>query len=411
MRFNLTDFINKCVTQRSSSLFLPDIQRFGQVLSTRIDARSVLVIGGAGSIGTAFIKALLHYKPTKLVVVDTNENSLTELVRDLRSSLDYNIPATFLTYPIDFGDPVFEKLLRHEGPFDIVANFAAHKHVRSEKDPYAMEAMLTNNVFKAKLLLDLLLKYKPERFFCVSTDKAANPVNVMGASKKLMEQVIMAYSELLHITTARFANVAFSNGSLPAGFLERIAKQQPLSAPMDVERYFVSPEEAGQLCLLACMLGNTGEIFFPKLDPKSDVQKFSTIATTLLQTLGYQADICNTEQEAREKAAQLSPESSTWPVYFFQSDTSGEKAYEEFYTENEIIDLERFEALGVIRGKDCAGNRNTSNNHIAMAEMITELKAIFQKDTLSKAAVIKTLEHYVPNFRHVETGRNLDSKM
>ncbi len=405
MRFDLNEFISASVTKRRESLFNTEIKAKDRILSSRIQGRSALVIGGAGSIGSAFIKALLHYRPASLVVVDNNENGLTELVRDLRSGLGIQIPATLLTYPVDFGDPVFEKLLRRKGPFDIVANFAAHKHVRSEKDPLAIEAMLHNNVFKAKHLLDLLLQHKPERFFCVSTDKAANPANVMGASKKLMEQVIMAYSKVMHITTARFANVAFSNASLPAGFLARIAKQQPLSAPVDVARYFISPEEAGHLCLLACMLGHSGEIFFPKLDPDSDAQKFSTIAVALLQKLGYEADICQTEQEAREKAALLQPQSQTWPVYFFQSDTAGEKPLEEFYTGTESLDLERFDAIGIV----CSPN-NTANQ-VAIAEMIAELKAILLQETVTKAAIVKALEHYVPGFRHIETGRNLDGKM
>jgi FlaA1/EpsC-like NDP-sugar epimerase len=405
MRFNLNNFIQTSVTKRQESLFLPEIQANSPVLSRRIEARSVLVIGGAGSIGAAFIKALLPYKPASLVVVDNNENGLTELVRDLRSSPGIPIPPIFLTYPVDFGDPVFEKILQRHDPFDIVANFAAHKHVRSEKDPFAIEAMITNNVFKARRLLDLLLKHKPGRFFCVSTDKAADPVNVMGASKKLMEQLIMAYSGALHINTARFANVAFSNGSLPAGFLERIAKQQPLSAPIDVARYFVSPEEAGQLCLLACMLGHSGEIFFPKLDPETDAQTFSNIALALLQQLGYEADICQSEQEAREKAALLHPQSKTWPIYFFQSDTSGEKAFETFFSENERVDFERYPTIGVIDG------RYTAPSLVSMAEMIAELKAVFQKDALAKTDIIKILEHCVPGFKHLETGKNLDAKM
>lgn len=404
---DLQEFITRYVTRRPESCFLPDLRRFEAELSGRIDGRSVLVIGGAGTIGSAFIKALLRFRPARLFVVDTNENGLTELVRDLRSSLGYHLPAHLFTYPIDFGDPVFERLLRQEGPFEIVANFAAHKHVRSEKDPYSIEAMLTNNVFKARHLLDLLVAHRPERFFCVSTDKAANPVNVMGASKKLMEQVIMAYSTVMPITTARFANVAFSNGSLPAGFLERLAKRQPLSAPLDVERYFVSPEESGQLCLLACMLGQSGEIFFPKFDPASDVKKFSDIAVALLQNLGYQANLCASEQEAREKAAQLTASSTTWPVYFFHSDTSGEKALEEFYTHEETLDLERFSSIGIVTGHPGSPKMTL----LDVAEMIAELRGLFQRNDLSKSAIVQTMRHFVPGFQHVETGKGLDSKM
>jgi len=404
---DLSKFITHQVIGRTESLFLPDLRHFNSELANRINGRSVLIIGGAGTIGASFIKALLAFRPARLFVVDTNENGLTELVRDLRSSLGYHIPADFITYPIDFGDPVFGKLLQQEGPFDIVANFAAHKHVRSEKDHLSVEAMINNNVFKANHLLEQLSATPPERFFCVSTDKAANPVNVMGASKKLMEQVIMAYAEVLHITTARFANVAFSNGSLPAGFMERLMKRQPLSAPQDVARYFVSPEESGQLCLLACMLGDSGDIFFPKLDVGRDMQKFSDIAVQLLQTLGYQADICQSEQEAREKAAALTDQSNTWPVYFFNSDTSGEKGFEEFHTDNETVDLQRFTSIGIVK----KASKHPPSNLIAMAEMIGELQALFQKKDVSKDAIIQMMQHLVPEFRHLETGKNLDQKM
>lgn len=409
-RFNLSKFISQFVTRRSDSLFLPDFQKMEVELSSRIKGRSALVIGGAGTIGTAFIKELLKFQPVRLYVVDANENGLTELVRDLRSSLNYNIPAQLLTYAMDFSDPVFEKLLRREGPFEIVANFAAHKHVRSEKDPYAIEALLNNNVFKAKHLLDLLTIHQPERFFCVSTDKAAKPANVMGASKQLMEQLIMAYSEVIPISSARFANVAFSNGSLPAGFLERLAKQQPLSAPSDVRRYFVSPEEAGQLCLLACMLGNSGDIFFPKLNPDDNLQSFSNIAINLLQTLGFQPDICSSEQEARKKAVLLNADSSSWPVYFFNSDTDGEKASEEFYTEAETLDLSAFTSIGIVKPNVIAG-QSVGNNNRNLTEMIAELQALFHQEDVSKAQIIKTLQHYVPDFQHLETGKGLDQKM
>lgn len=405
MLFQLPDFIAKHVTRRQSSCFAADFLQNTPELARRIQNRSVLVIGGAGSIGAAFIKTMLRFQPAKLLVVDSNENGLTELVRDLRSSVGLHLPEVLSTYPMDFGDPVFEKLLQREGPFDIVANFAAHKHVRSEKDPYAIEAMLHNNVFKAKHLLDLLSTRKPERFFCVSTDKAANPVNVMGASKKLMEQVVMAYSHTLPITTARFANVAFSNGSLPAGFLERIQKRQPLSAPSDVLRYFVSAEEAGELCLLACMLGDSGDVFFPKFDPKHDVKHFSDIAIDLLQAFGFQADICQSEREAREKAQHLTSQSKTWPVYFFSSDTSGEKAQEEFYTDTETLDLTRFVSIGIVK---------PDNNPIetgGLVQMLASLQDVISQETPSKEAIIAVMQHLIPTFQHQETGKGLDQKM
>ncbi|HYJ37564.1 MAG TPA: UDP-N-acetylglucosamine 4,6-dehydratase, partial [Chitinophagaceae bacterium] len=362
--------------------------------------RSVLVVGGAGTIGSSYIKSLLPFKPAKLVVADINENGLTELVRDCRSRNDLQLPAEFKSYPVNFGDRVFEKIFTKEGPFHIVANFAAHKHVRSEKDVFSIEAMLENNVIRAKRFLDQLLVKPPEHFFCVSTDKAANPVNIMGASKKLMEEVILAYAGDIKITTARFANVAFSNGSLLAGFVERIMKQQPLSCPADVKRYFVSPVEAGEICLMSCMLGNSGEIFFPKLQPEKDLVLFKTIAIDFLEQIGYLAEECASEEEARQKAKQLN---GKYPVFFFESDTSGEKLYEEFYTEGETIEMERFQSLGVVTN---AARRKKKE----LDKVITALENLFESDT-QKESVVKVLNELLPTFQHVETGLNLDQKM
>ncbi len=401
---NLPAFIAKHVTERSTSLFEPDLTANHTLLQSRIGGRSVLVIGGAGTIGASFVKALLRFKPSKLYVVDINENGLTELTRDLRSSSGLHIPEDYKTYPINFGDAVFAKMLRQEGPFDIVANFAAHKHVRSEKDHYSIEAMIENNVMRTRHLLDLLLENPPTHFFCVSTDKAANPVNVMGASKKLMEEVLLAYAKQMPIATARFANVAFSNGSLPDGFLQRLMKRQPLSAPLDVKRYFVSPQESGELCLLACILGKPGDIFFPKL-AATQMKTFSDIGTALLRELGYEPDFCSTEQSAREKAASLYPLPSTlYPVFYFKSDTSGEKPYEEFYTDAETVDFTRFQALGVVKGQPAYLPSQIES-------IFQRLEHLFQSDSTDKHAIIELLTELLPNFQHIETGKNLDQKM
>lgn len=404
LNFNLTQFIADHVTGRQQSFFIDDIAANKAILRQRIEGKSALVIGGAGSIGSSFIKALLQFHPAKLVVVDINENGLTELTRDLRSTEGMVVPPNYLTYPINFGDAVFEKMLRHEGPFEIVANFAAHKHVRSEKDQFSIEAMVENNVLKAGRLLELLMEQPPLHFFCVSTDKAANPVNVMGASKKLMEEVILAYSRHIPITTARFANVAFSNGSLPAGFLERLMKRQPLSAPLDVKRYFVSPEESGQICLLACILGNPGEIFFPKLDEGHDMRRFSDIGSALLRTVGLEPALCSSEKEARAVASQLTGNEPAYPVYYFESDTSGEKSFEEFYTEDEELDMDRFTALGVIKNAPC---QPLSDIH----EMFVVLRNAFAKPDVSKQEIVALMQEYIPNFEHIETGKGLDQKM
>ena len=402
--FNLENFIKTYVIGRQESLLQADFVKYEQELNKRISNKKVLVIGGAGTIGSFYIKAILKFKIAKLVVVDINENGLTELVRDLRSSAEYNIPEDFITYPVNFGDRVFEKIFKEHGPFEIVANFAAHKHVRSEKDIFSIEAMIENNVIRARKLLDLLLQFPPEHFFCVSTDKAANPVNIMGASKKMMEEMIMAYSDKLPIKTARFANVAFSNGSLPLGFLDRLSKQQPWSCPLGIRRFFVSPQESGELCLMASIMGESGDIFFPKLDEEKDMIPFDRIALDLLKELGLEADVCKTEKEAKEKAEALPQNPKSWPIYFFGSDTSGEKSFEEFYTDSEILDNDSFINLGAIK--------NSKKRSIDEIDSIfNKLENLFQKESISKAEIVEVLKEYLPNFEHIETGKGLDSKM
>lgn len=400
--FSLTNFITGEVTRRAGSMFEADIEANSEALSRGIEGKSVLVIGGAGSIGSSYIRAVLRFRPRAMVVVDVNENGLTELTRDLRSGGD-RMPDDYVTYPMSYADPVFEKMFRSRGGFDIVANFSAHKHVRSEKDVFSVEALLENNVLRAKGLLELLAEFRPERFFCVSTDKAANPVNIMGASKKIMEEMIMSYSGIFPVTTARFANVAFSNGSLPAGFLERLAKGQPISAPSDVTRYFVSPRESGDICMLACILGRSGEIFFPKLE-RGQVMTFAQIARRFLETQGYRVVECGSEDEARERAADLGPDSKDYPVFFSKSDTTGEKAYEEFYTASEEVDMERFRSLGVVY----AGARRPV---CEVEEFLESFRSLFARSGVTKADIVAAIGGFLPNFDHCETGRNLDQKM
>ena len=401
--FDVNCFIGRYVTKRKYSMFLPDIKVNVEHLKQKIANKSVLVVGGAGSIGSSFIKAILPYRPATLVVVDINENALAELTRDLRSTKGMYVPDDYITYPMDFASPVFRKMFVSHGGFDIVANFSAHKHVRSEKDIYSVEALLRNNVLNAKKLLDLLAGYPPEEYFCVSTDKAANPVNIMGASKRIMEDVIFSYSDKFPVKTARFANVAFSNGSLPAGFLERIKKLQPLSAPSDVRRYFVSPEESGQICLLACMLGNNREIFFPKLED-AQMMTFDRIAVDLLHEYGYEVLECSSDQEAIAKAEELLKGSRKYPVHFSMSDTSGEKAYEEFYTDDEAVDLNRLHALGIVTGKGIPARDR-------IAVLFDQLAGVFEKDATTKGEVVSVLQGYLPEFHHIEAGKSLDSKM
>ena len=398
---DLNKFISKNITNRTISMFENDIKANIVELSQKINDKTVLVIGGAGTIGSSYIHSLLRFKPKSLVVVDINENGLTELTRDLRSSKDLFVPNDYVTYPMSYADPVFYKMFKYRNGFDIIANFSAHKHVRSEKDKFSIEALLNNNLINAKGLLDLLLEYPPKNFFCVSTDKAANPVNIMGGSKKIMEDMIMTYSNKFPVTTARFANVAFSNGSLPAGFLERISKNQPLSAPKDITRYFVSPQESGQICLLACIIGNSGEIYFPKLK-KEQVMTFSEIALKLLEQHNFKIELCNSEKEAIDKAKNIV--TGSYPVYFSNSETTGEKPYEEFYTDEEQIDLDRYNALGVVI--------NTIPKSLSeINNLFVLLKSSFENSETSKEDILLIMKNFLVNFDHKETGKSLDSKM
>ena len=396
-------FISEYITKRPVSMFAQDIESNKEELLKEIQGKKVLVIGGAGTIGSSFIRAILPFKPIELVVVDISENGLTELTRDLRSTNGMYVPEKYRTYPINYADPIFGKIFREANGFDIVANFSAHKHVRSEKDQYSVEALLENNVIKARCLLDLLVEIPPKHFFCVSTDKAANPVNVMGASKKIMEDMIFAYSDKFKISTARFANVAFSNGSLLAGFIDRLMKKQPLVAPLDVKRYFVSPDESGQICMLACVLGKNRDIFFPKLG-EEQMLTFAQICDDFLHTLGYRVKKCTTDEEAKKYAKEMPVTSKEYPVVYFNSDTTGEKSFEEFYIPGEKLNMERFESLGVIEDVKVRPIKDIDN-------LFFELKSIFGKESFSKSEIVEVMRHFIPNFEHEEKGKNLDHKM
>jgi FlaA1/EpsC-like NDP-sugar epimerase len=396
-------FISDHVTKRKESMFKADIEANKAELSREIEGKSVCVIGGAGSIGSSFISALLPFKPSKLVVIDLNENGLAELTRDLRSTYGMYVPEEYRTYTLNFADPIFERIFREEKGFDIVANFSAHKHVRSEKDKWSVQALIENNVIKAKKLMDLLTEYPPKHFFCVSTDKAANPVNIMGASKRIMEDLVMAYSKLFPVTTARFANVAFSNGSLPDSWTYRIEKKQPLTAPNDVKRYFVSLEESGQICMLACILGKSGEVFFPKLS-EEQMLTFSAICDDFVKAVGSIKKEFATDKEAKKHAAEMPYDSKDYPVVYFKSDTTGEKAYEEFYVPGEQINLNRFKSLGVIE-------ESKPRPMAEVEEFFKKIENIFHEPAFTKEEVVDAIKDFIPNFEHEEKGKNLDQKM
>ena len=379
--------------------FEKDISKNRNLLSNKICDQKILIIGGAGTIGSSYIKQILKFKPSKITVVDINENGLTELTRDLRSSnlLDYK--PEYITYPVNLLSDTFDKIFNSDN-WGIVANFSAHKHVRSEKDKISVEALIKNNVYGAIKLLNLCEANPPKHFFSVSTDKAANPVNIMGASKSLMEKLILSKKNKFRVSTARFANVAFSNGSLLDGFIYRLQKKQPLSCPSDIKRFLVTPEQSGQICLLATFLGETGNIFFPKLDFHKDQIFFKEIALSFLNEMGLKPELVESEKEAKEFDFHENPDK--YPIYFFKTDTSGEKTYEEFFTEEEDYEVNEFESLGYIK---------TSEVEISFEEVEADFESVFRNPNSNKSDIVKIINKYVPDFMHIETGKHLDQKM
>ena len=389
--------INKNLKEKIS--FQSDIEKNYKLLSDQIFDKKILVVGGAGTIGSSYIKQILKFNPSKITVVDINENGLTELTRDLRSSnlLDYN--PEYITYPVNLLSETFDKIFNSE-KWHVIANFSAHKHVRSEKDKISIEALIKNNVFGAIKLLNLSQLNSPKYFFSVSTDKAANPVNIMGASKSLMEKLILSKKKLFRVTTARFANVAFSNGSLLDGFVNRLNKKQPLSCPSDIKRFFVTPEQSGQICLLATFLGESGNIFFPKLDFDKDQIYFKDIALDFIRKNGFEPVLVESEKEAKEFDFDKNPKK--YPIYFFITDTSGEKTYEEFFTHDEDCKINKYDSLGFI---------NTLDVKISFKDVETDFENVFKNPKSRKVDIINSIKKYVPDFIHIETGKNLDQKM
>jgi len=368
-------------------------------LKKNIFKKNVLVVGGAGTIGSSYIKQILKFKPSKITVVDINENGLTELTRDLRSSSLLDYKSDYITYPVNLLSKTFNKIFFSE-TWDIVANFSAHKHVRSEKDKISVEALIKNNVYGAIKLLNLCESRPPNFFFSVSTDKAANPVNIMGASKSIMEKLILSMKNEFRVSTARFANVAFSNGSLLDGFIYRLNKKQPLSCPEDIKRFFVTPEQSGQICLLATFLGETGNIFFPKLDFDKDQIYFKEIALNFLNKNGFEPELVNSEEEA--KSFDFEKFKNKYPIYFFKTDTSGEKTYEEFYTEKEDFEINKYDSLGFI---------NSPEIEISFKNVKDDFNSVFNNPNSSKIDIVNIIKKYVPDFMHIETGKHLDQKM
>jgi FlaA1/EpsC-like NDP-sugar epimerase len=387
---------------RNTQLLDDDILCSSKILTDLVSSGRFLVIGGAGSIGQAVTLEIFKRDPKILHVVDISENNMVELVRELRSTIGYG-DGEFKTFALDCGSLEFEAFMKNEGPYDYIFNLSALKHVRSEKDPYTLMRMLMVNVFNTIKTLELAREMGVKKYFCVSTDKAANPVNMMGASKRIMEMFLMRESLTQKISMARFANVAFSDGSLLHGFNQRFTKKQPFSAPNDVRRYFVTPQESGELCLLSGLLGNNRDIFFPKLSEKLHLITFSDIAVRYLRERGYEPYLCESEDEARDRADELIA-NNQWPCYFFKSDTTGEKDFEEFFTHNEDIDMDCFENVGVIRNQP-------EFDETKLEEFMNGVEFLRNQGSWSKEDIVKLYYGLLPEFAHKETGKYLDQRM
>ncbi len=387
---------------RNSLLFQDDLNNFQDILNTKVRESRFLVIGGAGSIGQAVTVEIFKRDPEVLHVVDVSENNMVELIRSIRSTIGYG-SGDFRTFTIDCGGIEYDAFWRTEGPYDYILNLSALKHVRSEKDPYTLMHMIEVNIFNTIKTLKLARDTGAFKYFCVSTDKAANPVNMMGGSKRIMEMHLMRESLTENISMARFANVAFSDGSLLHGFNQRFSKQQPLSAPKDVMRYFITPQESGELCLLSALLGENRDIFFPKLSENLHLTTFAEIAVKYLTKLGYEPFECESEDEARDRCAELI-ELKKWPCYFFKSDTTGEKDFEEFYTENENLDMHRFSSIGVIKN-------STVCNEEKLSYFEKRIEEIKNANYWSREEIVELFHEMIPNFGHKETGKFLDQRM
>ncbi|EES1794488.1 UDP-N-acetylglucosamine 4,6-dehydratase [Escherichia coli] len=387
---------------RNKALFGDDVSENEKELQRIVATSRFLVLGGAGSIGQAVTKEIFKRNPQKLHIVDISENNMVELVRDIRSSFGY-IDGDFQTFALDIGSVEYDAFIKADGKYDYVLNLSALKHVRSEKDPFTLMRMIEVNILNTEKTIQQSIAAGVKKFFCVSTDKAANPVNMMGASKRIMEMFLMRKSEEIAISTARFANVAFSDGSLLHGFNQRLQKQQPIVAPHDIKRYFVTPQESGELCLMSCIFGENRDIFFPKLNEALHLISFADIAVLYLKQRGYEPHLCETEDEARVLAKTL-PAQGKWPCLFTSSDTTGEKDFEEFFTDKEVLDMKRFINLGIIKN-------DPLYDPVLLDHFKEKIKHMRASLEWSKKDIVKLFFEMIPDFGHKETGKYLDSKM
>ncbi len=386
---------------RDKVLFISDLSRHSNEIKNRISSSSFLILGGAGTIGSATVKEIFKRNPRKLHVVDISENNLAELVRDLRSSYGY-ISGEFKTFALDIGSDIFDRFIEESEGYDYVLNFSALKHVRSEKDKYTLMRMVEVNILNIQKTIEQAINKKAIKYFCVSTDKASNPVNMMGASKRIMELFLMKYSKEINISTARFANVAFSDGSLLYSWILRMQKKQPIVAPKGIKRYFITQEESGVLCLLSTLLGENKELFFPKQSPEKDLLELTELALEFVKSQGYEPYVCETEEEAR-RLAPILPEKGKWAVYFSEADTTGEKGYEEFFTEDEEVILDKFKDIGIVK-------LDLPFEEEKLDYFVNEIERL-RKSEWGKKNIVNLFKYLLPNFMHKETKKYLDEKM
>jgi FlaA1/EpsC-like NDP-sugar epimerase len=387
---------------RSELLFSEDMNCHSRYLTDAVSNSTFLVLGAAGSIGQAVTKEIFKRKPKKLHAVDINENNLTELVRDIRSSFGY-CDVDFRTFALDIGSVEYDAFIESDGKYDYVLNLTALKHVRSEEDPFTLMRMIDVNIFNTDKTIKQSIDNGTKKYFCVSTDKAANPINMMGASKRIMEMFLMRRSLDINVSTARFANVAFSDGSLLHGFNQRIEKIQPIAAPNDIRRYFVTPQESGELCLMSCIFGENRDIFFPKLTKALHLISFSDIAVKYLKNNGFEPYLCETEDEARKLIKTL-PEQGKWPCLFTKSNTTGEKNFEEFYTDKEILDMDRFKNLGIIKNSPEFDDEKLNYFENSMNNLKSSL-------SWTKPQILEQFFNLIPEFSYKDVGKYLDGKM
>jgi FlaA1/EpsC-like NDP-sugar epimerase len=390
------------ITSRQESFFESDVKLHFEAISSAIKGKKIALFGAAGFIATQTLKSALAFSPREIVLIDVNENSLTDLIRTLRNDFQSNSLPVITPVLADVTSPRSLEIHRAHSDIELIWNFAAVKHVRSERDPISLFRMFDVNILGMKAIRDIADKSeKLESLFSVSTDKAANPVSFMGASKRIMEQVLFSGTEV-STTSARFANVAFSSGSLLESWLKRIPAMQPVPVPKETRRYFVSPIESGQLCLLAATVGTSGKVTVPNLDPKDDLVDLAESLERILVSLKLTPVYFEDEEQAKHEAPRLSSQGKQ-AVLLTSRDTSGEKPFEEFVGKGEVL-------------SSLCNSLSEVASPTPLAEKVTEMLSSlndlkFQNIDTSLNTFEKIVEILVPQFKHEASTKSLDNRL